>query len=252
MNGARILLARRASGSDHAVVFAPDGLWIEGGFTLRRRIPYRSVHGLERAGAWLWLGTGLLAVGLGGRDVPPAQLAALEVELRARIAALPDGARRLARIDARPPSATRVPWLATALAPAAGFALYESASPLGLAPDLLFALAFALSVERWLGRLALLAAAVTGLGAASLAGPAAPASFAACGAAASCGLLAFARLVREGRLGVLARSALDGTALLALAFGLYELAVDAPGRALAVAALAGFALAPLVLRPRTP
>jgi hypothetical protein len=257
MNGVRILLARRASGSDHAVVFEPDGLRIEGGFALRRRVSYRSVYGLERAGAWLWLGAGVVPVGLGGRDVPATQLDALALELRARVAALPDGARRLARLDARRAALLRFPWLCTALALACGAALATAAEGrLALATQLLFLLSFGLPAERWLGPKPLLASGAVGaligalvfpLPAASLAQQVAPAL-----SAAWVGLLAFVRLRREVELPVLARSAFEWLAPLALAFAVQGVASGASPLPLGLAALAGFAVAPLVLRQRSP
>jgi hypothetical protein len=247
-----MLLARRASGQDHGVVFGPDALRIEGGFALRRRIPYRSIRGLERAGAWLWLGAGFWPAALGGRDVAPARLDTVEAELRARVAALPGGARRLAA-----PRAPRLhrPWLAVALAAAfvgAGLAL-GTEPPLALATDGLLLLAVGLVAERWLGHAPLLASGAAGVLAGGLvAFPAllaAPAGFAvrALGAA-WIGLLVFTRLRRAAALSVLARSAVDATAVVALAFGVHALASGASPLALAAAALAGSAVAPLVLR----
>jgi hypothetical protein len=254
MNGAatRILLARRASGREHAAVFEPEGLRVEGGFAPRRRVAYRAVHGLERAGAWLWVGCGPLPVGLGGRDVPAARLAALEAELRARIAALPDGASRLARLDARRPARPHFPWLALALVAALALAL-AGAFRFMLATDLLLALGLGLVAERWLGRLPLLASGLAAalaaawlerpaewLGLASLAARVLPASW--------IGLLAFARLRRERELSVLARSAFDLTAPLAFAFAVYALASGMRPLLLGMALLVGFATAKLVLR----
>ena len=257
MNGVRILLARRASGSDHAVVFEPHGLRIEGGLALRRQVPYRSVYGLERAGAWLWLGTGVLPVGLGGRDVPAAQLDAVESELRARIVALPDGAARLTRLAARRAARLHVPWLCAALALACGAALVAGVEArLALATQLLFALAFALPAERWLGPLPVLASGAAGALAGALVPPPAEASLAQqvapALAAAWLGLAAFVRLGREAELPVLARSAFGGLAPLALAFGAYAVASRASLAGLGLAALAGFAVAPLVLRRASP
>jgi hypothetical protein len=258
VNGARILLARRASGSDHAVRFEPDGLCIEGGFALRRRLPYRSVVGLERAGAWLWLGTGVLPVGLGGRDVPAAQLDAVEAELRARIAALPDGARRLARLDARRSVPVRPPWLTLALGAALASALAATGTGrLDVATHALFLLAFGLLAECRLGaRPALAAAAAAGLAAGLAEPPSGAAGFAACVAhalpAGWIGLVAFARALREPGLSVRARSALELVAPLALAFAAHGAASGASALALGLAALAGFAVAPLVLRQRSP
>jgi hypothetical protein len=251
-NGERILLARRASGQDHGVVFGPDALRIEGGFALRRRIPYRSIRGLERAGAWLWLGAGFWPAALGGRDVAPAKLDTVEAELRARVAALPGGERRLAA-----PRAPRLhrPWLSLALASAlAGAGLALAREPrLALATDVLLLLAVGLVAERWLGRAPLVASGAAGLlaggGAGMAAFLAAPAGFAARAlCAAWIGLLAFARLRRAAALSVLARSAFDATAAVALAFGAHALASGASPLALAAAALAGSAVAPLVLR----
>jgi hypothetical protein len=251
----RILLARRASGSDHAAVFEPDGLRIEGGLALRRQIPYRSVYGVERAGAWLWVGGGLLPVGLGGRDVSAAQLDAVEQELRTRIGALSDGAARLGRLAARRAPRLRFPWLCAALALAFGAALVVDAeSRLALATELLFLLAFGLPVERWLGPKPLLASGVAGalLGAlfpraaAGLALQVAPTL-----SAAWIGLAAFARLRRERELPVLARSAFDWMAPVALAFAAYGVASQASLPGLGLAVLAGFTVGPLVLR-RTP
>ena len=257
MNGGRILLARRASGSDHAVVFEPDGLRIEGGFALRRRVPYRSVYGLERAGAWLWVGAGALPVGLGGRGVPAAQLSAVEAELRARIGALPDGGRRLARLDVRRAARVHAPWLTALLAVALGVALATTAAGwLDLATDLLFLLCFGLLAECWLGTPPALACAAAALLAASLVEP--PAALADLAAAARIlpagwvGLLAFARLAREPALSVRVRSACELAAPLALAFGLHGLAVHASPLPLGLGLLAGCAVAPLVLRSTSP
>jgi len=256
-NGARVLLARRASGSDHGVVFGPDALRIEGGFALRRRIPYRSIHGVERTGAWLWLGAGFWPVALGGRDVAPAKLDAVEAEVRARVAALPDAERRLASLAGRGAPRPHRPWLGVALAAAlAGAVAFGAGERLALATDGLLLLAVGLVAERWLGRTALVASGAAGVLAAGLLASAsllaAPASFAARAlCAAWIGLVAFARLRRADPLSVLARSAFDATAAVAFAFFVQALAAGASPLALAAAALAGCAAAPLVL-PRTP
>jgi hypothetical protein len=256
VNGTRILLARRTSGSDHAALFEPDGLRIEGGFAPRRRVPYRSVYGLERAGTWLWLGSGILPVGLGGRDVPAAQLDAVEAELRARIAALPDGTRRLARLDARRTARLHLPWLCPALALVCGAAPASGAeSPLALATQLMILLAFGLPAERWLGPMPLLASGLVGVSSAALVSPRLVAGFplplAPALSAAWIGLLAFVRLRREAGLPVLARSAFEWLAPLALALAVCGVASGAGALTLGLAALAGFAAAPLVLRQRS-
>jgi hypothetical protein len=253
----RILLARRASGSDHAAVFEAGGLRIEGGLALRRRVSYASVYGLERTRSWLWVGAGVVPVGLGGRDVPAPQLDAVETELRARIAALPDGDRRLGRLAARRAAQPRFPWLCAALALAFGAALVEGAEGrLALATELLFLLAFGLPAERWLGPRPLLASGAIGAPLAALAFPRAAASLAFQVAPTLCaawiGLGAFARLRREAQLPVLARSAFDWMAPVALAFAVYGLASHASLPGLGLAALAGFAVGPLVLRSTPP
>jgi hypothetical protein len=256
--GVRILLARRASGCDHAAVFEPDALRVEGAWPWQRRVAYRRVHGLERAGAWLWVGAGLVPAVLGGCDVPAAQLDLVAAELRARVAALPDGARRRARIDARRAARVRPPWLTLALG--AAFAGALAAGGTGAreaATPLLFVLALGALVESWLGPRAALAGGAAALLAAGLAVPSAaaagPAAFAARVLPAGwIGLAVFARLACERRLSVRARGALDLALPLALAFAAHAAASRASPLALGLAALAGCAAAPLVLRERSP
>jgi len=257
MSGAatRILLARRTSRRDHTVVFEPGVFRVEGVPCLpRRRIAYRSVYGVERAGVTLWIGAGFVPAGLGGRDVPPAQLAAAEAELRARIAALPDGARRLARLDARRAARVHPPWLTVALAAVLGLA-FASASDgkLGLATELLFLLSLGFLAEPWLGPLRLLASGAAALIAGGWVEPAATvAGLAALAArllpASWIGLVAFTRLLRERGLSVRERSGFDLAAPLALGFVVEAFASGASLLPLGLAALAGFAIAPLVLR----
>jgi hypothetical protein len=248
-NGTRILLARRASGCDLAVVFEPDALRIEGGFATRRRVAYRSVYGLERAGAWLWLGAGLWPVAIGGRDVPPAQLARVEAVLRERIASLPDGERRTARLAARRAARLHRPWLSAAVAVLlAGALVTRPVGRLALATDGLLLLAVGLLAERWLGRGPLVASGAAGLLAGGLLAPPSLVESARALAAAWIGLVAFARLWREAELSVLARSAFEAAAPLALILCVHAFASGAGLLPLAAATLAGFAAAPLVLR----
>jgi hypothetical protein len=255
--GVRVLLARRASGCDHAAVFEPDALRIEGAWPWRRRVAYRRVYGLERAGERLWVGAGFVPALLGGRDVPAAQLDLVVAELRARVAALPGGPRRLARLDARRAARVRSPRLTLVLGAALAAALAATgAGPRELAA-VLFALAFGTLAEAWLGprpALAAGAAAVLAAGLAALPAAAAdPGAFAARALAAGwIGLAGFARLLREGGLPVRARSALDLALPLALGFAAHAAASRASPLALGLAALAGFAVAPLVLRGRSP
>jgi hypothetical protein len=252
----RVLLARRASGRDHAVVFDGDHLRIEGGFALRRRVPYRAVNGLERVAPWLWLGVGVVPAALGGHDVPPERLDAVERELRARIAALPEGAERIARVDRRRPGARRVPWLSVGGVLVGSLVwLPGAAAPLAVATHLLFCLAFALVVEGWLGRGSVLVGAGAGLlaahalaaGAAGAAGMTPPAL-----SAAWIGLLGFARTVRAAELPVLTRGAIDTAALVAVGFCALALGSGVSPRLLFTAALGGFASGALTLRRPTP
>jgi hypothetical protein len=254
----RILLARRTSGCDYAVVFETDRLCIEGGFALRRRIPYAAVGGLERLGGWLWLGVGLAPTALGGRDVPAERLAAVERELRTRIAALPEGAERIARLDRRGRSVRAVPWLSLGAALAGSLALLPGAAqPLPLTAWLLLSLGFGVVVEGWLGLGAAIGSAFAGLGAAYVLGDSTPAAGAAAAlmpqlvSAAWIGLLGFARTLREAELPVLTRSVIDTVLLIALGFSAVALASGSHPRLLLLAALGGFASAALVLPRRT-
>jgi hypothetical protein len=251
----RVLLARRTSGTDYAVVFESDGVCIEGGFALRRRVPYRAVSGLERHGPWLWLASGLVPTALGGRDVEPERLDGVERELRRRIGALPAGERRLARLDRRRPSDRRVPWVSVGATLAAGVALLPGTDePLALAASLLLFLAFGLVVEGWLGLgpalvsagAGLLAAQgiVSGMGGAGVATPQLV-------SAAWIGLLGFTRVLREAELSVLTRSAIDTAALVAVAFFAVALVSGTSPRLLLASALAGFVSGALVPRPRS-
>jgi hypothetical protein len=252
VNGARILLGRRASGREHALVLEPDGFRVEAGCTRRRPVAYASVYGLERAGARLWVGAGLVPVLLIGGTVPGA-LEQAEAALRARIAALPDGAARLARLDARRTRRARLPWLAPALALAlAGAPAPEGAFAPATGAGILFALALGLLAERWLGARPILVCGVAALLAAGLAErPAGAASLALVAAPALAsgwlGLLACARLFRERTLAVRERSAFDLALPLGLAFVLTALAWGASPAALVVGGAAGLAAGLLVL-----
>lgn len=248
----RMVLLERAPRRDYAVSFDAESFAVEGVALLpERRVALRDVYGIERAGAWLWVGAGFVPVLLGGADVRAERLARVEAELRARIAALPGGAGRLARIDARHVAPRARPWLTAALVLGLGAAAAAGgAFGLRMAADLIWLLAVGLAAEPTLGALrlgasagaALLAAcAVAGVGAwLTLA----PAAFALGGAV----LLVLARLRRERVLGVRARSALDGGVLLAVALAAHALGSGATARALAAAALAAASLAPLLLR----
>ena len=249
----RIVLAERAPRPDYAVVFEPDAFAVEGVPWLgRRRIATRSVFGIERSGAWLWVGAGIVPVVLGGDDVPAERLARVEAELRAELGALPDGAWRLARLDARCAARLHRPWLTLALGLAFGvaFALEpQGGSPLRMATNVLLLVGVGLLAEPWLGALRVLASG----GAAWLAASAASSSlwfgWAPLALALGwLGLLGAVRMLRESALSVRFRSALDGSALLSVAVAAHALSVGAPPLGLACAVLAGALVALLVLR----
>jgi hypothetical protein len=252
----RIVLAERPARGAYAIVLDDESFVVEGVARLgRRRVPYLRVYGLERAGAWLWVGVGLVPVALGGEDVPSEQLARLEAALRARIGALPDGASRLARFDARRTLRLQFPWLTAALC--LGFALVSvsglasgTQETLRFTTNLLLLLSLGLLAEPWLGAtrtfvsgaLALLtASALSGDGIGLALAPLAP-------ALGWAGSLVFARLRREPVLGVRFRSALDSAALLVVALGAHALSLASGSAALLLAGLVGFGIGPLLLR----
>jgi hypothetical protein len=240
------------AGGACAVRLGSEALRVEGGsFSQRRRVPYRRIWGLERSGAWLWIGVSPLALGLGGRAVLGERLARLEAALRARVAALPDGAQRLARFDLRRSARLQVPWLTGALALGLLLATWLGARPpLRLATDALLVIALGLLAEPWLGALRTLASGAVGLATAALAGgaPLGLGSAALALALGWAGSLVFVRLRHERVLGVRSRSALDAGAPLAAALLAHALAVAPSVGAPLLAALAGFAVAPLLLR----
>jgi hypothetical protein len=254
VNGAplRIVLAERGPRGDYAVTIDAETLRIEGGSRpARQRAALRQIYGVERAGAWLWVGSGLVPMVLGGEDVSAEGLARVEGALRERLAALPGGAGRLARIDARRPLRRHGPWLTLALTAALGLA-FALAPGSGEAPrfvvSLLLLASIGLLIVPWLVRLPLLA---SGCGAALVACAfatsaswleRAPLGF----APGFAGLLLFLRFRRERVLSVRLRSVLDPGVLLTLPLILQALTV-AGGVAL-LATLAGFLVAPLVLR----
>jgi len=250
----RVVLAERGARGTYAVVLDDEAMVVEGVALLGcRRVPHLRVYGLERAGAWLWVGVSPMAIALGGEDVPSEQLARVEAALRARVGALPDGAGRLARFDARRSVRLRFPWLTAALGLA--FVLVFAFAPgthetLRFATNLLLLVALGLLAEPWLGSLRTLASGAAALLAASalpgdgiglVLAPLAP-------ALGWAGVLAFARLRREPVLGVRFRSALDGGALLVVALGAHALSLASGGAGLLLAGLAGFGIGPLLLR----
>jgi hypothetical protein len=254
MEPTRIVLRERAPRPDLAVRFEPDALVLEGVALLPdRRIALRDVSGIERAGAWLWVGAGLVPALLGGGEAPAERLARVEAELRARIRALPGGGGRLARIDARIPRRLRAPWLTAAAALGLGAAA-ASAGAFGprAAAELLLLAAAGLAAEPVLGALRLLAAGAVALGAASLAVQGVAGSAALAPLALALGwaaLAAVARLRRADVLSVRARSALDAGLLLAPLLAAHALSTGGPAaRAFAASALAGALAAPLLLR----
>jgi hypothetical protein len=247
----RIVLAGRAPRADQAVAFEAESLSVAGVPLLpARRVALRAIWGLERAGAWLWIGAGLLPLAVGGAGVAPERLAQVEAELRARIGALPGGGGRLARIDARRPGRRHAPWLTPALALAFGaaFALTPERGPvLPFATALALCVAVGLVAEPWLGAGRALASAAAGaLAAALLAGVPAVALAPLAPALGLAGTLAFARVRRERGLGVRMRSALDAAAPLGLALLATALASGLGAAALGALA-AGAAVAPLLL-----
>lgn len=71
-----------------------------------RRVPYDRIQALERSPGWtlgltLWLSGMSLPVVIGGRGADPQVLEAVSEEIRSRIGELPNGAERVARIEAR-------------------------------------------------------------------------------------------------------------------------------------------------------
>ena len=250
----RIVLTERGTRGSHAIVLDDEGFVVERAAPQKgRRVPYRSVYGLERAGAWLWVGVGLVPVALGGEGAPSEQLARVEAALRTRVAALPDGASRLARFDARRTVRLRFPWLTAALglAFAVAFAFVPGTQEtLRFTTNLLLLVAFGLLAEPWLGSLRTLASGVVALLAASvLPGVEVGLTLAPLALALGwAGSLVFARLRREPVLGVRFRSALDSGALLVVALAAHAVSLGSGRTGLWCAGLAGFGIAPLLLR----
>jgi hypothetical protein len=259
----RIVLAQRTPRPDYAVGFEADAFVVEGVALLPdRRVALRDVYGLERAGAWLWVGAGFVPVVLGGDAAGSERLAQVEAELRARIGALPSGGDRLARLDARRVHQLRRPWLTAALVLGLGLAAGATgAFGVRAAACLLLLLAVGLSVEPVLGAVRLFAAGGAALLAAFALGdvPSAVAftnvplavSFTNVPLIVSFGWaapLVFVRLRREPVLGVRTRSALDGGLLLVPLLIAHALGAGVEVRALAAATLAAALLARLLLR----
>ena len=237
--------------------FEDDAFVVEGRrWPARRRVALRDVYGIERVGAHLWIGAGLVPVVLGGRAAPAEALARVEAELRARIGLLPGGRARLARIDARRARSPRLPWLTVTLALALAALGVEQGlaaqAPLRLASDLLWLVALGLLAEPWLGAVRALASGAAAACAAALLAPAgALVSLAPLAVALGwAGTLAVLRLSREPLLGVRLHGALDAGAPLGLALVLHALGFGAAPLALLGAALAGALVAPLALRGR--
>ncbi len=248
----RIVLAARGARPDYAIALDAESFVVEGVPLLpNRRIALRAVYGLERAGAWLWIGAGVVPVVLGGIDVTAERLTQAEAALRARIGALPGGPGRVARLDARPALRPVRPWLTLALMGALvlAFAVAPGAAAgLRFTVHLLLLFSIGLVAEPWLGRLRVFASGGAALLVASVLPPSAawlelaPLAL----ALGLAGSLVFVRLRREHALSVRVRSALDGSVLLVLVLVAYGL-VTVGGVAL-LAALAGCLVAPLVLR----
>jgi hypothetical protein len=246
---AALVWLARAPRPAHAAVFEAEALVLEGGPGWRsRRVELRDVWGIERAGAALWVGAGFAPAVLGGRDVPGDRLDAVAAQLRARIAALPGGAERLARIDARRDVRVHLSWLTAALALALLLDAFARGAAPGVATGVLWMAALGVLLERFVGALRLLASGVLGLVAAWAFGAELRGDAPLVLAAGWLGLLGFARLRREPLLPVRARSAFELAGLLALALALPSLAAGPSLLGLAAALGAGFAAAKLVLR----
>jgi len=249
----RFLLAERAPRPVYAVAFEADAFVVEGvPWRGSRRVALRDVFGIERSGAWLWIGAGVVPVVLGGEDVPAERLARVGAELRARLAALPAGAARLARLDLRRAVKLHRPWLTCGLALAFGVAFVlapREAPALRTATNVLLLVSLGLLAEPWLGAWRVLASGAAAWLAASAATASpwralAPLAF----ALGWAGLLAAVRMLREPELSVRFRSALDGGVLLSLAVAAHALSLHAPPLGLASAALGGALVALLTLR----
>ena len=248
------MLADRGARGTYAVVLDDEAMVVEGMALLgRRRIPHARMYGLERAGGWLWVGAGFVPVALGGEDVLSEQLARVEAALRVRVGALPDGASRLARFDARRTVRLQLPWLTAALC--LGFALVfgfasGTQETLRFATSLLLLVSLGLLAEPWLGATRTLASGAAALLAASaLPGEGSGLALAPLALALGwAGSLAFARLRREPVLGVRFRSALDSGAVLVVALAAHALWLASGGAGLLFAGLAGYGIGPLLLR----
>ena len=249
----RIVLAERGPRPDYAVSFEPDAFVIEGVARLgSRRVRTRDVFGIERVGAWLWVGAGIVPVVLGGDDVAPERLARVEAELRSALHALPDGSLRIARLDARRTARLHRPWLTMVLALGGGLALVLGAVPgpaLPFATNLLLLAAIGLLAEPWLGGLRALASGGAGWLAVSAATAQPALALAPLAIALGwIGLLAGVRILRERALSVRFRCGLDASALFAVTLAAHALATGAPPLGVASALLAGGLVALLVLR----
>jgi hypothetical protein len=145
----------------------------------------------------------------------------------------------------------RTPWLTVGLAAALALGTASFGLPaFPLATDGLLTIALGLLAEPWLGARRTLASGAAALGLAALA-PGAPLGLGSAALALAlgwAGSLAFVRLRRERVLGVRTRSAIDGSVPLVLALALHA-SLRAPSLAAPLlAALGGFAVAPLLLR----
>ena len=248
----RIVLAARGARPDYAIALDDESFVVEGVPLLPpRRIALGDVYGLERSGAWLWIGIGFVPVVLGGVDVADERLRRVEEALRARVGALPGGPVRLARLDARLARRPGWPWLTLALAAALLLAFVAAPGPatgVRFATHLLLLLGLGLLAEPWLGSLCVLAnGGVAVLVASALAPGAAGLELVPLAVALGLvGPLVCLRLWREHTLSVRVRSAFDSGALLAAALAAYGLALA--GGAALLATLSGFVVAPLALR----
>ncbi len=258
--GAFACLFRARRRVEHALVFDADAALLTGAaalFARQRRLPYRRIRELERSSAGghsqlaITLARAWRPVLVGGPRADAGAVEAAQHELRARIAALPDGSNRLARIDAARRAVARPPWVTlTGVASLAVlFAALGGRDPLRFASCELLLLALGRSAEGCVGSLHTLRL----LGLASAAGWLCAFAWGGGveGAAVSLafglvGLLAYLRAFRVRSLPLRLRPAVDAS----LGIGLVLLIGAARGAEPAALAAFGVALfaSPLLLR----